>query len=86
VLGPYGDVQPCEPLQKSVGNVRDHGYDLPRVLRGEAMGAFAEAHLGRGKCNCNWGCAIGNAQVADPTFYPSVARQLLAGLIRPGDV
>lgn len=84
VLGPYGDVQPCEPLQKSVGNVRDHGYDLPRVLRGEAMGAFAEAHLGRGKCNCNWGCAIGNAQVADPTFYPSVARQLLAGLVRPG--
>ena len=83
VLGPYGDVQPCEPLQKSVGNVRDHAYDLPRVLRGESMRDFAGAHLGAGKCNCNWGCAIGNAQVADPSFYPAVARQLLAGLVEP---
>ena len=83
VLGPYGDVQPCEPLREPVGNVRDHGYDLPRLLRGEAMRAFAEAHLGPGRCDCNWGCAIGNALVHDPSFYPDVARHLVAGLLPP---
>jgi MoaA/NifB/PqqE/SkfB family radical SAM enzyme len=81
VLGPYGDVLPCEPLQESVGNVRDHGYDVARVLRGEAMRDFARGHLGPGRCNCNWGCAIGNAQVGDPWFYPTVAKHLLKGLL-----
>jgi MoaA/NifB/PqqE/SkfB family radical SAM enzyme/glycosyltransferase involved in cell wall biosynthesis len=81
VLGPYGDVLPCEPLQESVGNVRDHGYDVLRVLRGEAMRDFARDHLGPGRCNCNWGCAIGNAQVGDPWFYPTVAKHLLKGLL-----
>ena len=81
VLGPYGDVQPCEPLREPVGNVRDHGYSLPTVLRGEAMRAFAERRLGPGKCNCNWGCAIGNALVRDRSFYPEVARHLATGLL-----
>lgn len=80
VLGPYGDVLPCEPLQEPVGNVRDHGYSLPAVLAGDGMRAFAERRLGPGKCDCNWGCAIGNAQVHDWTFYPEVARELLRGL------
>jgi sulfatase maturation enzyme AslB (radical SAM superfamily) len=83
VLGPYGDVQPCEPLQKSVGNLRDHGYDFQAVLRSQAMAAFAKEHLGPGKCNCNWGCAIGNALVYDKRFYPAVARQLIKGFL-PG--
>lgn len=77
VLGPYGDVQPCEPLVEPVGNVRDFGYDLPALLAGDGMRAFAEKHLGPGKCDCNWGCAIGNAQVHDWTFYPEVARHLV---------
>lgn len=81
VLGPYGDVLPCEPLQKSVGNLRDHDYDLAAVLRGDGMRAFADAHLGAGKCNCNWGCAIGSALVRDVGFYPAVAKHLVAAVL-----
>ncbi len=81
VVGPYGEVLPCEPLQESVGNLRDQGYDLRRVLAGEAMGSFAQKHLGTGKCHCNWGCAIGNALVRDPGFYPAVCRELLTGVL-----
>ena len=81
VLGPYGDVQPCEPLREPVGNVRDHGYDMQSVLRSKAMQDFADKRLGVGKCNCNWGCAIGNALVRDRSFYPEVARHLATGLL-----
>ncbi|MAE69300.1 MAG: hypothetical protein CME06_02400 [Gemmatimonadetes bacterium] len=85
VIGPQGDVLPCEPLQESVGGLRDHDYDPRRVLAGEAMGAFAEKHLGTGKCHCNWGCAIGNALVHDPWFYPAVGRELLRGVFEARD-
>ncbi|MCX5796729.1 MAG: glycosyltransferase [Elusimicrobia bacterium] len=79
VIGPCGEVQPCETLRESVGNLRDHGYDARKILRGSAMKDFADRHLGAGKCHCNWGCAIGNALVQDPRFYPAVARELLNG-------
>ncbi len=82
VIGPYGEVLPCEPLQESVGNLREQGYDLRQVLAGEAMSSFAEKHLGTDKCHCNWGCAIGNALVQDPGFYPGVGRELLRGFLQ----
>src|SRR5262249_6210704 len=82
VLGPYGEVLPCEPLREPVGNGRESNYDLPRILAGDGMKAFADKRLGPGKCHCNWGCAIGNALVQDPGFYPAAALELLKGFAR----
>jgi MoaA/NifB/PqqE/SkfB family radical SAM enzyme len=82
VLGPYGDVLPCEPLRRPVGNLREAGFDLPAILDGERMRAFAEERLGPGKCHCNWGCAIGNAVAQDRSFYPALARRLVLGARR----
>ena len=84
VLGPCGEVHPCETLRTSVGNLRDHGYDARQVLRGGAMEDFADRHLGAGKCHCDWGCAIGNALAQDPRFYPAAAREFCRGLLSRG--
>lgn len=81
VLGPSGELHPCEPARESIGNLRSHGYDARRLLRAGAMREFERQRLGPGKCHCDWGCAVANALVQDVRFYPDVARRLLEGAL-----
>lgn len=70
VLDDIGEVYPCEPLWESVGNVRESGYDIHKILGGERMAAFRDKHLGKGKCTCAWGCVALEKVIYTPSLYP----------------
>ncbi len=70
VLDEIGNVYPCEPLWDSVGNLREAGYDVREILRGPRMRAFAQKHLGPGKCTCSWGCVALEKIIYSPRLYP----------------
>lgn len=72
VLDEVGDVYPCEPLWESVGNLREHDYDIKKILQGAQMQAFAEKHLGPGKCTCSWGCVALEKIIYSPSMYPKL--------------
>ena len=73
VIDERGEVFPCEVIWRSVGNLRDHQYDVGAVLGGDAYEEFREEHLGPGRCNCTWSCAPLAAVSVTPSRYPRVA-------------
>jgi radical SAM protein with 4Fe4S-binding SPASM domain len=73
VVDEKGEVFPCETIWESVGNLRDHDYDLAAVLAGERYQAFRDEHLGPDRCNCTWSCAAMTAVSVDPARYPRMA-------------
>lgn len=72
VLNEKGDVFPCEPLWQSIGNLRDHGYDMKAILAGAGYKKFRDERLGPGKCNCTWSCAIHSSISVQPSFLPEI--------------
>ena len=77
VLESNGEVAPCEYLDTKLGNLRDYGYDIKKILAKEEnkkVWKFIED----GKCYCTWECALINNIVCNPKIYPRV----VGGLIR----
>jgi len=73
VMNEKGDVFPCEPLWKAVGNLRDHNYDMKGVLNSPAYTDFRSQYLGPpGKCNCTWSCAIHSRISVQPSYLPRI--------------
>ncbi len=73
VINEKGDVFPCEPLWQSVGNLRDHDYDMRALLSAPAYQKFRDQRLGPGKCNCTWSCAMHSAISVKPSFLPEIS-------------
>ncbi len=75
VLSEAGEVFACEPLWASLGNVRDHGYDLRAVLRSPAAREFArKLRRSDPPCHCSWSCAQTCALIGNPRFWPALLR------------
>ncbi|MCX6357909.1 MAG: hypothetical protein NT045_08580 [Candidatus Aureabacteria bacterium] len=56
VMGEEGDVFPCELMfNRGIGNVREWGYDLPGLMRGDAARQFI-AWRRRERCVCTHEC------------------------------
>lgn len=72
VLDEKGEVFGCEPLWEPLGNVRDHDYDVGRILRGEAYARFRERRLGAAGCNCTWSCAMNTHVSVAPEHLPAL--------------
>jgi MoaA/NifB/PqqE/SkfB family radical SAM enzyme len=77
-----GNVCICEVLGDPVlGNLRDHDYDLQRILDLQANKERIAALRANG-CNCHWDCAIlGSLMFGGFTGYRKILLQMLA----PGD-
>ncbi|MCD6587674.1 MAG: radical SAM protein [Candidatus Fermentibacteraceae bacterium] len=64
VLHANGDLYPCEILEdKLIGNVREHGYDIPTMLKSdvaEDIRQYAKS------CTCTWECAINMSFIYNP--------------------
>ncbi len=73
VIDEKGEVFPCEPLWQSVGNLREHDYDLRAVLEGPAYQAFRAERLGPDRCSCTWSCAVLGSISNRPRFLPELA-------------
>jgi len=80
VITDIGDVLPCEPLNVSLGNLRDNGYDVMRVLGSEKATEVLRS-IRVGECTCTWECAILSSLVFSPREYPRVAASVLRDLV-----
>jgi len=71
VINETGEVFPCEPLWHSVGNLRENGYDINKILKSDSMKRFRE-NIVKEKCNCHWGLPLSNNLIYKPGYYPRI--------------
>ncbi len=72
VLRESGDLHPCEGRwDRSFGNVREAGYDLPGMLRSERAGRIL-GELQRGGCYCTHECNFLTNILFNPRMHPGL--------------
>jgi radical SAM protein with 4Fe4S-binding SPASM domain len=76
VLLENGDVYPCEILAERFGNVRDHDYDLRKVMRSEEAGKILDA-IRSEQCFCTHECYFMTNTLFNPRLYPALAREYI---------
>lgn len=76
VLRESGQVFPCEILEKSFGNVRDHDYNLERVIRSDEAEKIRHFIRGGG-CYCTHECYFMTNIFFNPRTYPALFREYL---------
>ncbi len=74
VLTETGDVYPCEILGSALGNIREFGYDMERVLRSERARNVVRSIM-RGECYCTHECYFMTNILFNPRLYPSLAKE-----------
>jgi MoaA/NifB/PqqE/SkfB family radical SAM enzyme len=76
VLTETGDVYPCEILPKSLGNIRDAGWDIRKVLKSadarEVIGSIKD-----GRCYCTHECYFMTNILFNPGLYPGLLKEYL---------
>lgn len=76
VIGETGEVFPCEILGKSMGRLRDHDFDV-RKLMAHAENEKLRNWIVDSKCKCSFECALAAGAVWSPANYPRmVARSI----------
>ena len=76
VLGESGEVYPCETRTASLGNVRDHDYDLRAVMR-SALARETLDSIARRECACTHECYFITNILFSPSCYPALASEYL---------
>lgn len=76
VLNEGGDVFPCEILEETYGNVRDHGYDIEKVLRSNKAEEIRK-FIRNGGCCCTHECYFMTNILFNPRTYSSLFREYL---------
>jgi len=81
VLNEVGEVFPCELLRESLGNVRDHGYDLRKVASSERARMVADS-IQKQRCFCTHECYWMTNILFNPRMYPALLREYVGMLQR----
>lgn len=81
VVSETGDVFPCEILGKSMGRLRDFGYDLGALMKSDPAGEL-RGWIKDTKCKCSFECALAANVVWSPSLYPKLAEASLRNLGR----
>ncbi|MGE5300462.1 MAG: radical SAM protein, partial [Acidobacteriota bacterium] len=76
VLTENGEVFPCEILTASLGNVRDHDYDIMKVLASGKARRAVGSIMDNG-CYCTHECYFMTNILFNPRLYPSLLREYL---------
>jgi MoaA/NifB/PqqE/SkfB family radical SAM enzyme len=74
VLTETGDVYPCEILTETFGNIRDHDYDVGKVIRSEKAREVIRSIMDNG-CYCTHECYLMTNILFNPRLYPLLARE-----------
>ena len=74
VLAEYGNVYPCELLNRSFGNVRDYKYSMKKLLFSKKAKSL-KLWIISSKCFCTWGCAVSNNIIFNLRAYPMIIRR-----------
>jgi radical SAM protein with 4Fe4S-binding SPASM domain len=76
VLAENGDVYPCEVLSNKMGNVRDFGHDMKRLLDSKEAGEVAK-EIKKGDCHCSHECYFMTNILFNPRMYPLLLKEYL---------
>ncbi len=74
VLTESGEVYPCEILATSLGNIRDHDYDMKRIIRSKRSRPIIQSILD-GRCYCTHECYYITNILFNPRLYPALAKK-----------
>ncbi|OFZ30105.1 MAG: hypothetical protein A2622_09640 [Bdellovibrionales bacterium RIFCSPHIGHO2_01_FULL_40_29] len=78
VLKADGEILLCEILGTSLGNIREHDFDIGKLLETPT----AQAHISKlieDKCHCTWECFQSLNVVHSPSLYPKVIKRTFLG-------
>lgn len=76
VLTETGDVFPCEILTNSMGNVRDCGYDMEKIVRSERAKKIIDSIVNN-QCYCTHECYFMTNILFNPKLYPALAKEYM---------
>jgi len=76
VVNERGDVFPCEILTTSMGNVKDFGYDIMKVIRSEKAKEVLNP-IKKRKCHCTHECYFMTNILFNPALYPRLFKEYL---------
>jgi radical SAM protein with 4Fe4S-binding SPASM domain len=74
VLAADGDLHPCEDFSMRFGNVKDHGFDVRKVLQ-TAPAQQILADIKAWKCHCTHECFMMTNTLFNPRMIPKIARE-----------
>lgn len=81
VIDSFGNLFPCEMLNKKFGNLRDYDYDLKKILKGTGEKKKENKEILKfindKKCNCTWECAIQHSLILNIKRYPIYLKSLI---------
>jgi MoaA/NifB/PqqE/SkfB family radical SAM enzyme len=76
VIREAGEVQPCEILSKTFGNIRNYDYDLQRMVADTANKEICDWII-RTKCKCTFECALAaNVIWSRPNYFKLIAKTI----------
>jgi len=76
VLTESGEVFPCEILNRGLGNIRDHGYNIQKLLHSDRAKAVVNS-IRDNQCYCTHECYLMTNILFNPRLYPTLAREYL---------
>ncbi len=76
VVTESGDVYPCEILERKMGNLREYGYDINRLLASREARRVVD-QIKSGACFCTHECYFITNILFNPRLYPSLLKEYL---------
>ena len=76
VLTELGNVYPCEILSTSLGNVREHDYNVRKILRSERSRSVLDSIV-HNRCYCTHECYYITNILFNLRLYPALAHEYL---------
>lgn len=76
VLHENGDVFPCEILTKKMGNIREAGYDISRVLESAEAKDIVRS-INNNECYCTHECYFITNILFNPSLYPKLLKEYM---------
>jgi radical SAM protein with 4Fe4S-binding SPASM domain len=76
VLTEAGDVYPCESFSMKMGNVRDTGYDIQKLLKTDKAKGVIYSIQSNG-CYCTHECYTMTNILFNPLLYPALLKEYL---------
>ncbi len=76
VLTEAGDIYPCESFTKKMGNVRDSGYDMAKIVKSPEAQQILKA-IKEENCFCTHECYLMTNILFNPRVYPSLLKEYI---------
>jgi len=82
VLTETGDVYPCEMIRESLGNIRDNGYDIGKVIRSDRAERIIDS-IKDNRCYCTHECYFMTNILFNPLLYPALFKEYMGLILSP---